>query len=302
MVSTLARKPKPNIVLRTMFNNSPQSVRFQRFMLDSIVKTLGKTPKKAYIKKAAMENVPAEIITGWSHSDGRTLLYLHGGAYMMGSIDTHRPLASALCRMASARGVIIGYRLAPEHPFPAALEDALTAYGSILAWGVRPEKIVVAGDSAGGGLTLALLLILKQKGLPLPAGVYCMSPWTNLYQCNKSGQFKRTGIQHRQDRYVRYASDLYAAGIDKKNPLISPAYGDYEGLPPILIQAARGELLRCDAREVAERAKAHGVDVTLQIYESRIHVLQGLAGRSSLGRSLLLRGGEFLFDCLEPVL
>ncbi|SHI85449.1 Acetyl esterase/lipase [Desulfatibacillum alkenivorans DSM 16219] len=292
-------RKKPNVLLRSMFNDSPQSLWFQRFMLDGIVKTLGRTPQKAKIIKTRIESMPAEIITGWAHTDGRTLLYLHGGAYLMGSISTHRPLASALCRITSARGVIIDYRLAPEHPFPAALEDALLAYGAILASGVKPEKIVIAGDSAGGGLTLALLLALKQKSLPLPAGAYCMSPWTNLYECNKSGQFQRTGVKHRQDRYVRYASDLYAAGSDKKNPLISPAYGDYAGLPPILVQAAKGELLRCDARETVERAQAHGVDAALEIYNSRVHVLQGLAGRSGLGRSLLIRGGRFLADRLD---
>ncbi|MBI9075150.1 MAG: alpha/beta hydrolase [Desulfatibacillum sp.] len=299
MLSTPRRQPVPSILLRSMFNSSPHSIWFQRFMLDSIAKSLGKTPKKARVKKTRMEGIPAEIITGWAHPDGRTLLYLHGGAYMMGSIDTHRPLASAISRMTSSRGVLIDYRLAPEHPYPAALEDALTAYGAILADGVAPDKIVLAGDSAGGGLTLALLLALKQRELPLPAAAYCMSPWANLHQCNKSGQFKRTGVKHRQDRYVRYASDLYARGEDKRNPFISPVYGDYSGVSPLLIQAARGELLRNDSRDVADRAKAHGVDVTLKIYDSKIHVLQGLAGRSGLGKSLLLEGGDFLKSHLE---
>ncbi len=292
---------KPNFLLRTIFSDKPGSIAFQRFVLDGIAQSLGKTPKTAKVRKGAIGGIRAEFIEGWANPDGRTLLYLHGGAYMMGSIATHRPLASVFSRISQSRGVLIDYRLAPEHPFPAALDDALVSYEALLDSGVNPKKIALAGDSAGGGLVLSLLQAIRQNNLVMPAAAFCMSPWTDLYNCNKSGQYRRTGQRHRQDLFVKYASRLYAGCQDKQNPLISPIFGDYAGLPPLLIHAARGELLRNDARDLAKKAQDQGVDVTLNMYPGKLHVLQGFAGRSELGKSLIMEGGAFLKKHLDNV-
>ncbi len=280
-------------------NPSQRSVNFQRGILDSMVRMMAKTPEKARCEKLTLGKVPAEAINGWAHEDGRTLLYLHGGGYMMGSIHTHRPLASILARLSKSRGIIIHYRRAPAHRFPAALEDARTAYHEILAQGVAPEKIAIAGDSAGGGLCMALLFSLRDAGEPLPACAYLLSPWLDLYNCNKSVEFEKTGRRRPSDRYVKYLALLYAGRQDRKNPLISPAFGYFHYLPPLLIQTARLELLRHEVAETAKKAREQGVDVTLNLYNSDVHVLQGLAGVSQLGRSLVREGGEFLKKHLE---
>ncbi|MBU2489100.1 MAG: alpha/beta hydrolase [Proteobacteria bacterium] len=284
---------------RTLVNPGPRSIRGQRLFLESMARLLGKTPKKAQCRRCRLGGVTAEEITGWAHEDGRTLLYLHGGAYMMGSIRTHRPLASIVSRLARARGVIIGYRLAPEHPHPAALEDALAAYRALLDQGTDPARMAVAGDSAGGGLTLALLLALRDAGDPLPAAAYCMSPWTDLTQWKKSVEFERTGQPCRTDLYLRYVARLYAAGADTAHPYVSPALGDYTGLPPLLIQAAREEALRDDAARVAQKAREAGVPVTLNLYAGSTHVLPALGGINDQGRGLLREAAGFLKTHME---
>ena len=203
-----------------------------------------------------------------------TILYLHGGGYCLGSIDSHRSLAARLAAAAGCRALLVDYRLAPEHPFPAALDDARSAYDWLLRNGHQPRRLIVAGDSAGGGLTLAVLLSLKESGEPLPAGGLCFSPWTDLAL---TGSSATAGVIHdpmitREDAAMLAA--LYADGEDLENPLLSPLYADPSGLPRLLIQVGTRELLLDDALRFARSARDRGVDVTLETWPDLMHVWQ----------------------------
>jgi phosphinothricin tripeptide acetyl hydrolase len=200
------------------------------------------------------------------------VLYLHGGGYVIGSPRSHRHLAAAIAGAAGASALLLDYRLAPEHPFPAAVEDATAAYRWLLDQATAPERIVIAGDSAGGGLTVATLLALREARVPLPAGGVCISPWVDL-TC--SGASYRTMAA--ADPIVRRAgveemARAYLGATPPRTPLASPLFADLRGLPPLLIHVGSDEVLLDDAVQLAERAKAAGVDATLEIYDRMIHV------------------------------
>ncbi|MDX2283994.1 MAG: alpha/beta hydrolase [Bacteroidia bacterium] len=214
------------------------------------------------------------LIGSQSQETRRVLLFVHGGGYAVGSLQTHRGLAGAIAQAAGARCLLIDYRLAPEHPFPAGLEDAALAYQYLLQQGYAPHEIAIAGDSAGGGLSLALLLSLRELGVPLPAACVCMSPWVDL---TFSGESAKTFAS--QDPIVlvpqvRGWADVYAGRYALEHPMISPLYADLSGLPPVLIQASDSEVLTDDARRLGARLAAAGNDVTLQIWPGTLHVWQ----------------------------
>jgi acetyl esterase/lipase len=204
----------------------------------------------------------------------RVLLYLHGGGFVMCSPWTHGPTAVAIARAAGVRALLPDYRLAPEHPFPAALDDCLAVYRWLLAEGVAPEKIVIGGDSAGGNLALATLLSLRDAGLPMPAGAICLSPATDM---TASGESFRT---HAGDEvlltvpFCRAVGPMYCGQTPPTAPLVSPLFGDLRGLPPLLVHVGTRELLLDDSVRLAERARAAGVDVTLKIWEGLWHAFQ----------------------------
>lgn len=207
--------------------------------------------------------------------DAGTLLYLHGGGYIACSPETHRSLVGSLVRRLGMTAWVPRYRLAPEHPYPAALDDALAAYRFLLAQPeVRPDRLLVAGDSAGGGLALALLQRVRDLGLPLPAGIVAFSPWTDLAVTGASAEDNSARCAMFAAETIRRAAPLYAGTHDPKTPGISPLYGSFANLPPLLIQAATEEVLRDDAIRVADRARAQGGDVTLQLWTHVPHVWQ----------------------------
>ncbi len=200
----------------------------------------------------------------------RFIYYLHGGGYSIGSIDTHRLLIAQLARAAKANAFAINYRLAPEHPFPAALDDAITAWRWLLARGVDPERAVIAGESAGGGLTLATLVALRDAGEALPAAAVTISPWADLTLSGAS-----IDGNARFDYLARPVLETYArryAPHDPTHPLVSPVNADLRGLPPLLIQVGEAEALLDDALAVASRAEAAGVETTLRVFPDMIHV------------------------------
>ena len=220
------------------------------------------------------------ISAEWIHTPDAgagVIVYLHGGAYALGSIDTYRGLVGRLAHSTKLRALAINYRLAPEHPYPAALEDATTVYGWLIEQGVAPSQIIIAGDSAGGGLALATLLALRDGGEPLPAGAVCMSPWTDLALTGASVQSKASVDPILDSDSLRMYADYYAGGHELTNPLISPLYADLQGLPPLLIQVGTDEILLDDAARYAENAQKAGVDVTQEIWEDMFHVFQMMA-------------------------
>ncbi len=242
----------------------------------------------------AAESAPGEWILAPQADPTRVLLYLHGGGYALGSPASHRALVGRLSRAGQARALSLDYRLAPEHPHPAALEDALAAYRWLLHQPVAPERIVIGGDSAGGGLALATLVALRDRGDPLPAGAVCLSPWTDLAMTGDSIRGKAGEDPMLQpddaERYVNY----YTAGADPTHPLISPLYADLAGLPPLLIQVGTAEILLDDSARLAGRAREAGVTVSYEPWERMIHVWQFFAPLLEEGRQAIERIGGFI--------
>ncbi len=198
--------------------------------------------------------VPAEWIAAPGAAPERVIYHLHGGSYVIGSINSHRELISRLSRAAGARALAIDYRLAPENPFPAAVEDATTAYRWLLSTGVDPARVVIAGDSAGGGLTVAALLALRDAGDPLPAAAVCLSPWVDMEGLGESMTTKAELDPVIQSEKVLEGAKAYLAGADPRTPLAAPLYADLTGLPPLLIQVGSSETLVDDATRLAGRA------------------------------------------------
>jgi epsilon-lactone hydrolase len=223
-------------------------------------------------ERISINGINAEWITPPDALPNGVMLYLHGGAYIAGSFKSHSDLVAYFAKNARVRALIIEYRLAPEHPFPAALEDAVASYRWLLDNGTRPQDIVIAGDSAGGGLTLATLLKLRDDGLPMPAAAVCISPWTDLAG---TGESLRT--RSRKDPWLKSASvapgaALYHGTYPANHPLVSPLYGDLHGLPPILIHVGDWEILLDDAVRMAEKIRQAGGTVELEIWPGMWHV------------------------------
>jgi acetyl esterase/lipase len=216
--------------------------------------------------------IPAEWIAPEGAPEGRVLLYLHGGGYCIGSITTHRSMVSHIAAAAKTRTLLIDYRLAPENPFPAAVEDSRSAYKWLLSRGIAAGDIVIAGDSAGGGLTVATLVSLKENGIALPAAAVLISPWVDLAATGDS-IISKADIDPVVTKDALLAmADAYLGNSDPRSPLASPLYADLNGLPPMLIQVGTAEILLDDATRMADCARQAGVEVTLNIAEDMCHV------------------------------
>jgi acetyl esterase/lipase len=222
------------------------------------------------------------------------MLYLHGGGYAIGSIVTHRGLAGRLSQAAAARVLLVDYRLAPEHPFPAAVNDATGAYRWLLAQGIDPARLIIAGDSAGGGLTIAALVAVRDAGMPLPAAAVCLSPWVDLEGSGDSVTTKATADPLVQKAGLLQLAAWYLAGANPRTPLAAPLYADLRDLPPLLIQVGTAEILLDDATRLAEKAIAAGVKVTLEPWEDMIHVWQLFAPMLPEGQKAIERIGVFV--------
>ncbi|KUN39041.1 alpha/beta hydrolase [Streptomyces longwoodensis] len=221
------------------------------------------------------------------------LLYLHGGGYVVGSPDTHAGLVGELARRAELRTVSVDYRLAPEHPFPAAVDDGLAAYRELLV-DTDPRDLVLAGDSAGGGLSIATLLAARDAGLPQPAAVVLFSPWVDLTLTGGSIRSKEDADPLFVEADLRDYADLYLGTTDPAHPLASPLFADLTGLPPLLVQAGANEVLLDDAVRLAGRAGADDVEVTLEVGPGLPHVFQHHYGRLDEADAALDRAARFL--------
>jgi monoterpene epsilon-lactone hydrolase len=240
--------------------------------------------------------VPAEWIVAPGAAADRVILYLHGGGYVMGSINTHRAMIARISRAAQAKALALGYRLAPEHPHPAAVEDATAAYRWLLAEGYKPNKIVIAGDSAGGGLTLATLLALRDAGIPLPAAAVPISAWSDMEGTGASVQTRASRDPMVTNATLLDMSKAYIGNGDPKNPLASPLHGDYHGLPPMLIQVGDAEILLDDSIRVTEKAKAAGVKVDLEVWPEMVHVWHVYAKILPEAQQAIDRIGQYVIE------
>jgi acetyl esterase/lipase len=244
--------------------------------------------------KTAIGGVDVVEVTVDGIDSANVILYFHGGVYVIGSADSSVPLVADLARRTNAKAISVDYRLAPENPYPAAVEDARAAYEGLLAQGVDPSTIAIAGESAGGGLTAALLLAVRDADLPMPASAFVMSPWADLTLSGNT-------IVDRQDvdpilkgeaLSLRVAD--YVASAPASDPFISPIFADLAGLPPMLIQVGAHEILLSDALRLAERAANADVAVTLEVVPGAPHVFQAYAAVLDEGDAALNRAAEFL--------
>jgi acetyl esterase/lipase len=224
----------------------------------------------------------------------RTILYLHGGGYVLGSPRSHRPMIARLADAAHAAAVAPAYRLGPEHRFPAAVDDAVEVYGRLLRGGSDPGGVVVAGDSAGGGLSMALALALKERGLPQPAGYVAISPWADLTQSAATYSTKAETDPMITKAGLDAMAQAYLGALDARDPLASPVFGDFEGVAPILIQVGSEEALLGDSLKLAELAGHARVDVRLEIWPEMIHVWHAFGGQLQAGRRAIVAAGEWM--------
>ncbi len=219
-----------------------------------------------------IKEIEAEWIKPLLGPTKKVILYFHGGGYGLGSINTHRSMMAQIAIKADIRVLAINYRLAPEHPFPAALEDTMATYKWLLETGYKPKNIILSGDSAGGGLALSTLLKIRDEGMENPAAAIVLSPWTDLCATGKSIKQKALNDPIIKKTDITAWSNRYAVDTPLDHPYISPLYADLSGLPPILIQTGQEEILLDDSTRFAQKARKSGVDVTLQVYEGMIHV------------------------------
>lgn len=226
------------------------------------------------VERAEVHGLKAEWLVPKRAPEAKLLLYFHGGAYVMGGCATHRQFVSYLARAAGVRALLPEYRLAPEHPYPAAVDDAVGLYRALLADGYGAEDIIVAGDSAGGGLTMATLLSLRDAGDPLPAAACLLSPWLDLEGSGETMDTNALRDPWFKPEDMRSIASYYCEQDQLKQPLVSPVYGDLSGLPPIYIQVGGDEILLSDSTRAVERIKAAGGDVVIEIWPGMWHVFQ----------------------------
>jgi epsilon-lactone hydrolase len=247
----------------------------RRAAIDSVA---AQPPPGTTVEPADAGGVPAEWVIAAGIDSIRVLLYLHGGAYQAGSPAMLRRMVALISAAAQVRVLSVAYRLAPEHPFPAAVDDALTAYRFLLDGGADPAAIAIAGDSSGGGLALATLVALRDAGDRLPAAAVAMSPWTDLALTGESLITRADADVMIKPDGIRESAATYLAGADPRHPHASPLYAGLHGLPPLLIQVGDAEVILDDSTRFAARARAAGGDVTLEVWDQMPHVWQAFAG------------------------
>lgn len=251
-------------------------------------------PDGSRVEAVQADGVPCAWIDAPAARPDRVFLFFHGGGYYRGSVAASQATAAHFSAACGARCLSVDYRLAPEHPFPAAVDDAQAAYGWLLAQGLQPAHIVVGGISAGGGLCLALLLRLRAAAMPLPAAAVPLSAWTDLTQSGATFETRAALDPSISKAYLDRMAALYLAGGDARQPEASPLFGDLRGLPPMLLQVGAAETMLDDSAVFAERARAAGVAVCLETWEDMIHGWHGSAHVLPEARRAIARIGEFV--------
>jgi monoterpene epsilon-lactone hydrolase len=263
-------------VLRKLFKNQNLSIAEHRANGLKNSKRMGGAPKTVKIQRFDIGGIQAEWLTPLDANHEQVILCFHGGGYVTGSIETYRMMCGLLANYTGVKVLIPNYGLAPENPFPAALDDALKIYRWLLEQGYSSANIIVAGDSAGGGLSLAAVLALRDKNESLPAAVVCLSPWVDLTLKNETHTTKAEAEAVLRTDVLREWALCYTDETNLDNPLVSSVYADFHGFPPLLIQVGSDEILLGDSILLAEKAKAAGVQVELKIWDGMFHVWHAL--------------------------
>jgi monoterpene epsilon-lactone hydrolase len=269
-------------------------VEIRRRRIDAAARRAIRVPRGVCLSTVSANGVPSDWLEPDEAVSGRAILYLHGGAYVICSPTTHRGLAGNIAQASRARGLLIDYRLAPENPFPAALEDALAGYRWLLDKRYSAEHIAIGGDSAGGGLTLATALSLRDNHDKLPGALFLLSPWTDLTFSGESSKSRAD-----RDPLLRLDGDdwlvnIYANGRPLNHPYISPLFADLHELPPTLIQVGTEEILFDDSIRLEKKARHAGVNVSLETYAGMWHVFQGFAPYVPESHQAIKKIGEFI--------
>jgi acetyl esterase/lipase len=246
------------------------------------------------VEKTTANGIPAEWTVTPGADRAAALLYLHGGGYVIGSLDSHRHLAAEAGRAAGIAALALDYRLSPEHPFPAPVEDALAGYRFLLARGIAAARIALAGDSAGGGLVVAALIAIRDAGLAQPACGWCISPWVDMEGLGETMTTRAAADPIVEKARLVELAKLYLGGADPRSPLAAPIYADLKGLAPLLIQVGAAETLLDDALRLAGTAGAADVRVTLEIWPEMIHVWHLFHPALAAGRRAIDAGGTFI--------
>ena len=282
-------------------------LRRQGAEIDLIRRRMGSDPSKVKTLPETIESFVVEIaglkierISSKSSTRTRALLYFHGGGYVLGASPGHRDLAAALAEMADLAVYLVDYRLAPEHPFPAAVDDALQAYQWLLEQGFESSQIILGGDSAGGGLAVSTLLNLKNLGLAAPAAAMLLSPWLDLSLSGASVETnEHADVVLSKSVLVAWA-DHYLQGRDALSPLASPIYGDLVGLPPVLVHVGSTEILRSDSEDLVDRIIEHDGSAVLKVWDDLPHVFQVLSGRLPEAKASLKLLADYCAQQLQP--
>ena len=282
--------------IRALLGSKPRPVGWveRRRRLDE-VGSVWPVAEDVTLEAVDLDGVPGEwsIVPGSEAS--RVLLFLHGGGYCSGSILSHRRMVSEAGRAAGVRTLAVGFRLAPEHPFPAAFDDAMTAWRFLRRLGIAAEQIAISGDSAGGGLAVALINHLRKAKETGPACAWLVSPWTDLTLSGSTLATKDAVDPLIHKAYLKELADAYLpAGMDRKDPRVSPLYADLKGLPPLLIQVGSAETLLADATRFAAAAGAAEVEVRLEIWPQMIHAWPLWNARLEPGRRAIANAGAFI--------
>jgi len=252
----------------------------------------------ASVEKIVANGVPAEWTSTPGAARDAAVLYVHGGGYVIGSLDSHRHLVAEAGRAADAWALSLDYRLAPEHPFPAAVEDAVAGYKFLLARGFKPGRIAIAGDSAGGGLVVAAMVAIREAGLAQPGCGWCLSPWIDMEALGDSMESKAAADPMVQKPGILDMAKLYLGEADPRSPLAAPLYADLAGLAPLLIQVGAAETLLDDAIRLAQRGGAADVRVDLQIWPEMVHVWPLFWPELRAGKRALDAAGAFIRQAL----
>ena len=280
-------------ILKAIRSKPPADIHEARAVLDQAFGEF-RPPPDVNVFDIDAGGVPCQWITAPDVPQDRLIIYFHGGAYAACSPTTHQDLISRLSRASGAAALGVDYRLAPEHPFPAAVEDSIAAYNWALGHGFEPSKIVLAGDSAGGGLALSVMLASRDSGVPLPAAAVCFSPWVDL-ECSGESMAANDHL----DDFIKYAglsarAESYLGGADPRHPWASAIHAGLRGLPPMLIHVGSAETLLDDSTRLAALAGDAGVDVTLKIWDDMVHVWQAFASILPEGQQSIEEAGEFI--------
>jgi acetyl esterase/lipase len=286
--------------IRTLIASRPRSTDFAQRRRDIDDRGLGfGLPADIIVERVSAGGVKAEWLTPPDADTSCAIVYLHGGGYVIGSLDSHRHVAAETARAAGMRVLALEYRLAPEHPYPAPVEDTVAAYRFLLDSGLSPKRIGFAGDSAGGGLVVGAMLAIKDAGLPLPGAGWCISPWVDMEALSQSYIDRAETDPTVQKAGIIDMATHYMGGADPRSPYAAPIYGDLRGLPPLLIQVGSVETLLDDALWLARVAGMADVVVDLQIWPEMIHVWHQYFPMLTAGRRAIASGGSFFHSTLK---